>query len=130
LIELTASPRLSSSSPLPRFCQRTCSCTAKPATFSLVISSSVAFASTSQALSRRIPARNQSQLFLQVCSKVAFAQGLQAHVAELFKGRHGSFFANPNFSLCKRCLVRRLHLTGQPCHCPASWTPAPSGLAT
>src|SRR5216684_502456 len=55
---------------------------------------------------------------------------LQAHVAELFKGRHGSFFANPNFSLCKRCLVRRFHLTGQPCHCPTSWPPAPSGLAT
>ena len=110
LIELTASPRLSSASPLPRFCKRVCSCTAKPATFSLVISSNVAFASDSQLLSRRIPARNQNQLFTHVCSKVAFAHGSTRVSQNSFRVGTGLFSRIPNFSLCKRCLVCCLHL--------------------
>jgi hypothetical protein len=59
-IELTAMPRLSSCSSLPRFWRRVCSCAANPATFSLLISSNLALAKGWYAVSRRIPARNQT----------------------------------------------------------------------
>lgn len=41
------------------------------------------------------------------------------------KSRHGSFFANPNFPFARDVLC-----AASMCHCPASWTPAPTGPAT
>src|SRR6266487_1145580 len=75
--------------------------------FSPVISSNLAFARGSYLVSRRMPARNQSQLLRQVCSNVAWAQGSNLRSQNSFRIGAGFFSRMPTspFANEVRCVA-------------------------